>query len=159
MTRYDGRDHQGGRMGLEGAELNGLSRDDEKPGRELDLVSGSDRITAADVPGLARVVAVSSFRIGMWATATGISAGRRVVDVAMHPGHAGDLAEDLQVAAAAITRALVGKDVEERLRHLGNAATHNAVIRVVAETVENVSPIQPAPPVEEPEPVMVTLGG
>src|SRR5689334_8375377 len=111
MTRYDGREHQGGGMGLEGAELNGASRGSERPGRELDLVSGSESITAGDIPGLARVVAVSSFRIGMWATATGIGVGRRVVDVAMHPGHAGALAEDFQVAAAAITRALVGKDV------------------------------------------------
>ena len=122
-------------------------------GRELDRLNGSDRLTAGDIPGLARVVAVSSFRIGVWAAATGVSASRRVVDVAMHPGHAGELAEDLQVAAAAITRALVGKDVEERLRSVRSAAVHNPVIRVVTDTVENVSPVQSAPPPVEPEPV------
>ena len=31
---------------------------------------------------LARVVAVSSFRVGVWATVTGVRAGQRVVDVA-----------------------------------------------------------------------------
>jgi hypothetical protein len=122
-------------------------------GRELEVLNGSDRITAGDIPGLARVVAVSSFRIGVWAAATGVNASRRVVDVALHPGHAGELAEDLQVAAAAISRALVGKDVEQRLRSVRSAAVHNPVIRVVTETVENVSPLQPAPPAAHPEPV------
>ncbi|GAA1932860.1 Abi-alpha family protein [Nocardioides marmoribigeumensis] len=131
------------------SERNGRRQD----GRELEVLKGSDHITAADIPGLARVVAVSSFRIGFWAAATGVSAGRRVVDVAMHPGHAGELAEDLQVAAAAISRALVGKDVEERLRHVRSAAAHHPVIRVVTETVENVSPAQAAPPPAAPEPV------
>ncbi len=122
-------------------------------GRELDRVNGTDRINAGDIPGLARVVAVSSFRIGVWAAATGVSAGRRVVDVALHPGHAGELAEDLQVAASAVTRALVGKDVEERLRHVRSAASHNPVVRVVTDTVENVAPAQAVQPITEPEPV------
>jgi hypothetical protein len=124
-----------------------------EPGRDLERLNGSDHIAAGDIPGLARVVAVSSLRIGVWAAATGVSAGRRVLDVALHPGHAPELAEDLQVAAAAITRALVGKEVEERLRHVRTAASHNPVVRVVAETVESVSPLQPAPQEPEPAPV------
>lgn len=96
-----------------------------------------DRITAGDLPGLARVVAVSSFRIGAWAAATGLNAGRRAVDVALHPSHAGELAEDLRVAASAITRALVGEEVEDRMRA---AAAANPVVRVVADAVETVTP-------------------
>ncbi len=120
---------------------------------ELDVVKGSDHLTAGDIPGLARVVAVSSFRIGVWAAATGVSASRRLVDVALHPGHAAQLAEDLQHAAAALARAPMGRDVEERLRHVGSAASHHPVIRLVAETVETVAPLPPAPPEVEPEPV------
>ena len=122
-------------------------------GRDLEPLNGSDRIHAGDIPGLARVVAVSSFRIGAWAAVTGVNASRRVVDVALHPAHAGELAEDLQVAASAITRALVGKDVEQRLRNVRSAAVHSSVVRVVTDTVESVSPLQPAPPPVEPEPV------
>ena len=125
-------------------------RADRSSGRELELRNGSTRLHASDVPGLARVVAVSGVRIGFWAAATGVSAGRRVVDVALHPGHAAELAEDLQVAAAAITRALVGKEAEERLR---TVAAHNPVIRVVTETVESINPSQSQVAPTEPEPV------
>jgi hypothetical protein len=119
-------------------------------GRDLELHNGADRMHVGDMPGLARVVAVSSVRIGFWAAATGMSAGRRVVDVALHPGHAAELAEDLQVAAAAITRALVGKEAEQRLR---SAAAHNPVIRVVTDTVESISPSQSDAQQSQPEPV------
>jgi hypothetical protein len=108
---------------------------------------GVDRITAGDIPGLAKVVAVSSFRIGAWAAATGLNAGKRAVDVALHPDHAAELAEDLRVAASTITRALVGEQMEDRVRH---AAIANPVVRVVAEAVETVSPsthaVEPAEP-------------
>lgn len=120
---------------------------------ELERRNGSEPITAGDIPGLARVVAVSSFRIGAWAAATGVSAGRRVVDVAIHPGHAAELAEDLQIAATAITRALMGREVEQGMRYVRSAAAHNPVVRVVADAVETVSPAPP-PAVEVPnEPV------
>ncbi len=110
--------------------------------------NGHDRITAADVPGLARLVAVSSFRLGAWAAATGVNAGKRAVDVALHPDHASELAEDLRVAASTITRALVGEHMEDRVRH---AASANPVVRVVAEAVDTVAPapppaVAPAPP-------------
>ncbi len=104
-----------------------------------------DRLEAGDVVGLARVVAVSSLRIGAWAAATGVNAGRRALDVALHPEHAAELAEDIRVAAGAITRALVGDQVDG----VRAAASHNPVIRVVAETIETVSPAPPAD--EEPE--------
>jgi hypothetical protein len=107
----------------------------------------SDAITAADIPGLAKVVAVSSFRIGAWAAATGFNAGRRAVDVVLHPDHAVELAEDLRVAASAVTRALVGDQVETRVRH---AATDNPVVRVVAEAVDSVAP-HPPPAQTPPE--------
>src|SRR5690349_19304345 len=115
-------------------------------GRDLELHNGADRMHVGDMPGLARVVAVSSVRIGFWAAATGMSAGRRVVDVALHPGHAAEL----QVEAAAITRASVGKEAEQRLR---SAAAHNPVIRVVTDTVESISPSQSNAQPTEPEPV------
>ena len=99
--------------------------------------NGVERVTAGDIPGLAKVVAVSSFRIGTWAAATGVNAGRRAIDVALHPGHAAELAEDLREAAATITRALVGEQMEDRVRH---AAAANPVVRVVAEAVDVVSP-------------------
>jgi hypothetical protein len=112
------------------------------------LHNGSDRIGASDIPGLARVVAVSSFRIGVWAAATGVRAGQRLVDVGLHPSHAGELAEDLQAAAHAITRALIGSDMEARVRH---AATGNPVVRVVADAVDSVTTA--SPPGEGVEPV------
>ena len=111
-------------------------------------VNGHDRITAGDIPGLAKVVAVSSFRIGAWAAASTVSAGRRTIDVALHPEHAAELAEDLRSAASSITRALVGEQMEDRVRH---AAAANPVVRVVAEAVDTVAPtahvVEPAPPV------------
>lgn len=109
--------------------------------------NGHDRLTAGDLPGLARVVAVSSFRLGAWAAATGIRTGRRAVDVTLHPDHAAELAEDLRVAASTITRALVGEEMEDRVRH---AASANPVLRVFAEAVDTVVPapphVEPAPP-------------
>ena len=121
---------------LERRPLNGATR-----------ANGQDRITAGDIPGLAKVVAVSSFRIGAWAASSWVHAGRRTIDVALHPEHAVDLAEDLRAAASSITRALVGEEMEDRVRH---AAAANPVVRVVAETVETVSPsahvVEPAPP-------------
>ena len=111
-------------------------------------VNGHSGITAGDIPGLAKVVAVSSFRIGAWATKSWVNAGRRTIDVALHPEHAADLAEDLRTAASSITRALVGEQMEDRVRH---AAAANPVVRVVAEAVDTVAPhphvVEPAPPV------------
>ena len=111
--------------------------------------NGHERLSAGDIPGLAKVVAVSSFRIGAWAASSWVSAGRRTIDVALHPEHAADLAEDLRSAASSITRALVGEQMEDRVREA--AATH-PVVRVVAEAVDTVSPhhphvVEPAPPV------------
>lgn len=120
---------------------------------ELEPVrNGADRITAGDLPGLARVVAVSSFRIGRWAAATGVNAGRRALDVARHPDHAGELAEDLRIAAAAISRALVGDEVDARVRAVAAA---NPVVRVVTEAVETVSPNNhhPVEPIEQVNPL------
>jgi hypothetical protein len=65
-----------------------------------------------DIPALAKVVAVSSFRIGTWAAATGLKATRRVVEAARDPAQAAELAEDLRIAASAVTRALVGEEAE-----------------------------------------------
>ena len=103
-----------------------------------------ERLEPGDVVGLARVVAVSSLRVGAWAAVTGVNAGRRALDVALHPEHAAELAEDIRVAAGAITRALVGDQVDG----VRAAASHNPVIRVVAETIETVSPA----PAEHEEP-------
>jgi hypothetical protein len=108
------------------------------------------RLTRADLPGLAKVVAVSSVRIGVWATATGLTAGRRTFDAVRHPETAGELAEDLRVAAAAITRALVGEELEGRVRA---AAGSNPVVRAVAEVVETVAPHHEDPPEEPPDPL------
>jgi hypothetical protein len=93
-------------------------------------------------PGLAMIVAMSSFRVGAWAALTGVNAGRRAVDVVLHPEHAPELAEDLRAAAAAITRALVGEDGEGRVR---SAAAANPVVRVVADAVDAVTPHAHAP--------------
>src|SRR5690349_14639147 len=111
--------------------------------------NGTPRLSPGDVPGLARVVAVSSVRIGVWAAATGLRAGQRVVDVGLHPSHAGELVEDLQAAAQAITRALVGSEAEQRIRH---AATGNPVVRVVADAVDSVTHVS-TPHQDGPEPV------
>ena len=107
--------------------------------------NGARRLNASDIPGLARVVAVSSLRIGAWAAATGLNAGRRALDVTMHPEHAAELAEDLRFAASAITRALVG----DQMQGMRSAASQNPVIRVVAETIETVAPSSPVD--QEPE--------
>src|SRR3712207_8615467 len=88
------------------------------------------------VPGLARVVAMSSVRVGAWAAMTGLNASRRAVDVVLHPEHAPELAEDLRAAAAAITRALVGEDTDGRVRSVAGV---NPVVRVVADAVEAVT--------------------
>ncbi len=109
-----------------------------------------ERITAGDIPGLARVVAVSSFRIGAWAAQTGINAGRRAIDVAIHPDHAVEFAEDLRVAAAAVTRALVGDEMEGKVRAVAAA---NPVVRVVSDTVESVAPARNGHVVEIEEPL------
>lgn len=95
------------------------------------------QVSASELPGLARVAAASGLRLGAWAAFTGINAGRRAVDVVLHPEHAADLAEDLRYAASAITRALVGDEVEDRMR---SAAAANPVVRAVAEAVETVAP-------------------
>ncbi len=101
-------------------------------------VNGSRPLSSGDLTGLAKVAALSSLRIGAWAAATGVNAGRRVLDVAIHPEHAGELAEDLRFAAGAISRALLGDQVDG----MRAAASHNPVIRVMAETIETVSPSQ-----------------
>jgi hypothetical protein len=112
-------------------------------------VNGHERIGAGDIPGLAKVVAVSSFRIGAWAATSWVHAGRRTIDVALHPEHAAELADDLRSAASSITRALVGEQMEDRVRH---AAAANPVVRVVAEVVDSVAP-HPPHEVEPAEPV------
>lgn len=109
--------------------------------------NGDARLSPGDLPGLARVVAVSSFRIGVWAAATGVRAGQRIVDVGLHPSHAGEFAEDVQAAAQAVTRALVGSDVESKVRH---AATDNPVVRVVTGAAHSVTPSQPIEETTEP---------
>lgn len=124
-----------------------MSELERRPRNGVDRTNGNDRISAGDIPGLARLAAVSSFRIGAWAAATGLNAGKRAVDVAIHPEHAAELAEDLRVAASTITRALVGEEMEDRVRH---AASANPVVRVVAEAVETVAPAPP--PVEAAPP-------
>jgi hypothetical protein len=110
----------------------------------LEPVRRSDdgRVTAAEIPGLARVVAVSSFRIGAWAAATGLSAGRRAIDVALHPRQAAELAEEIRDAAATVSRALVGDQGEDRFR---GTASATPVVRVVADTVDTVTPPGAAP--------------
>lgn len=111
--------------------------------------NGRPRLSRGDLPGLARVAAASSVRVGVWAAATGVRASQRVIDVGLHPSHARELAEDLQVAAQAITRALVGSETEARLRH---AAAGNPVLRVVSDAVDSVAHGS-SPQTEEPEPV------
>jgi hypothetical protein len=109
--------------------------------------SESDSYGAADLAGLARVAVVSGFRVGAWATVTGINTGRRLVDVALHPDHAWELAEDVRYAAGAVTRAMVGN----RLDDVRAAAATNPVVRVVTDTFDTVTPTPPTPR-EEPEP-------
>ena len=109
---------------------------------------GEDDFGVADVVGLARVVAVSGFRVSAWAASTSLSATRRVVDVALHPDHAWELAEDVRYAAGAVTRAMMG----ERFDDVRAAAAANPVVRVVAGTLDNVTPHHPpTEPEEEPE--------
>jgi len=69
-----------------------------------------EHVTPGDLAAVARAVAVTSVKAGAWAAVTGVRAGRRAVDVARHPDHAVQLAEDLRGAAAAITEALTGDD-------------------------------------------------
>jgi hypothetical protein len=96
-----------------------------------------DAPPASELPGLAKRVAVSGLRVGAWAAVTGINAGRRAVDVVRHPEHAADLADDLREAASAITRALVGDDVEDRMR---STTSGNALVRAWTEAVDSVTP-------------------
>ena len=114
---------------------------------ERQHVNGEDRIAAGDLPGLAKVVAVSSVRVGAWAATSWFHAGRRTLDVVRHPENAPALAEDLRAAASSISRALVGEQMEDRVRH---AAAANPVVRVVAEVVETTASrpqvVEPAPP-------------
>lgn len=117
---------------------------------ELEPVrNGTPRLSHRDIPGLARVVAISSVRVGVWAAATGVRAGQRIVDVGLHPSHAGEFVEDLQAAAQAVTRALVGTDAEAMIRH---AATGNPVVRVVADAYDSVTQVSTTQ-TDEPEPV------
>lgn len=102
---------------------------------------------AADLPGLARVVAVSGLRVSAWAAVTGLSATRRVVDVARHPDHARQLAEDVKYAAETVTRAMIG----DRYDDVRAAASTNPVVRVVSDTFDSVAPRPPEEPEEEPE--------
>lgn len=115
---------------------------------ELERVNhDSQPIVAGDLPGLARIVAVSSFRLGGWAASTGVKAARRMADVALHPSHAVELVEDFQYAGSAITRALMGAEVEERMR---TAAAHHPVVRVVSEAVDTMTPSYLQPDQEQP---------
>jgi hypothetical protein len=121
-----------------------LSELEPRPSAGTGGTNGHSRLEPSDLVGMARVVAVSSLRVGAWAAVTGVNAGRRALDVALHPEHAAELAEDIRVAAGAITRAVVGDQVDG----VRAAASHNPVIRVVAETIETVSPA----PAEDHEP-------
>lgn len=108
------------------------------------------KVVAADIPGLAKVAAISSIRIGAWAALTGLTASRRAVDVALHPSHAAELAEDLRVAAATISRVLVGEEVDGQVRV---SASTNPVVRVVADAVDTVTPNQYVEPVTPVNPL------
>lgn len=94
-------------------------------------------ITVDSLPGLARVAATSLWRTGGWALNTYVSAGRRVVGVALRPETAREFAEDLRHAASEVTRALVGEEVDERVR---NAAAQNPVASRVADVVNDIVP-------------------
>jgi Abortive infection alpha len=119
------------------------------PSNELEPVRRSNgHLDPGDLPGLARVVAGSSLRVGAWAAVTGFNVTKRLFDVTVHPDHAGELVEDLRVAASAVSRALVGADVEQRVRR---TAAGNPVVRVVADAVETLSPTAQQPPSDDDE--------
>ena len=82
-------------------------RPGEDPGRP-----GEEEVREGEVAALAKVVAVSSFRIGIWAAAGALDVGRRAVEVARNPAHTAELVEELRLAASEISRALLGEDVE-----------------------------------------------
>ncbi len=83
---------------------------EQEPRRPRDALPG----TSGDLPALAKVIAVSSLRVGAWAALTGISVGRRAIDVVLHPERAPELADDLRTAASAITQALGAEEVTAR---------------------------------------------
>jgi hypothetical protein len=100
-----------------------------------------ERVRAgADLPRLAKVVAVTGLRVGAWAALTGINAGRRAVDVVLHPEHAPELAEDLRTAASAITRALVGEAADDNARW---AVANDPVARMETEGGDTTTPHRP----------------
>ena len=68
-----------------------------------------------EVAALAKVVAVSSFRIGIWAAAGALYVGMRAVEVARNPAPAAELVDELRIAASEISRALLGEDAEPGL--------------------------------------------
>jgi hypothetical protein len=93
-----------------------MSIDDEPPAGR----SGSDGVGA--VPGLVRIAASAWWHTTGWAVGTSVRASRRLLEVALAPEKAADLAEDVRNAARKSVRDLLDiADIDERVKSAGAA--------------------------------------
>ena len=107
-----------------------------------------DRVSGAGVPGLAKVVAVSGFRVGAWAAMTGINASRRAVDVVLHPEHATEFAEDLRAGGHTVhtpdlfdgERPATVDDGLALVQKIGDEVVGERADRAVADLPEGLEP-------------------
>ena len=69
-----------------------------------------------DLRGLAELAATAWLKTAEWSLRTSVDATRRVLDVAVHPDHAGELINDVRRGIRGAAREVAGEDIEERVR-------------------------------------------
>jgi hypothetical protein len=69
-----------------------------------------------DLRGLAELAASAWLRTAEWGLRTSVDATRRVLDVAIHPDHAGELINDVRRGIRGAAREVAGEDIEDRVR-------------------------------------------
>ncbi len=69
-----------------------------------------------DLRGLAALAATAALRTAEWSARAYVATGRRLLDVAVHPDHAGEAINDLRRGLRAAARELGGEGIEERVR-------------------------------------------
>lgn len=90
----------------------------------------SERLTA--IPGAARVAASAGLHTAGWAAGISLRATRRLIEVALDPGKAGDLARDIRETTRDAARDIVGMtDIEERLQSVPGTEVARRVVDAV----------------------------
>jgi hypothetical protein len=94
------------------------TRSQDEPPRDADTQSHELHI----VPGVIRLAATAWWHTTEWSVGLSLRAGRRLLEVAVSPGRAPELIEDIRAAAQSAARELIGvADIEERLRNMPSA--------------------------------------